>query len=125
MEEVKEVSLSESEKLQGIISMLSIGDVKCDKCGKPIRHMERYCNKTRECHHHHVIFNDVAELNSHFIEEHAPEPARGTRYCLSCSLEAGYLQMVKNKKTGEIYPAMLVLRDEDTIEKEPAVKSKK
>ena len=113
MEEVKDISPAESERLQGIISMLCVGDVKCDKCGMPIRHMERYCNNTRECHHHLTVFNNVAELNNHFIEEHDPEPARGTRYCLDCSLKAGYLRKVKNKKSGEEYYAMLVLRDEE------------
>jgi len=116
MEEVKEVSPTESEKLQGIISMLSVGDVNCDKCRNVIRHMDRYCNNTRECHHHLTIFNTIAELNSHFIEEHSPEPARGTRYCIDCSLKAGFLRKVRNKKTGEEFYAMLVLRDEELAE---------
>lgn len=119
MEEVKEVSLAESEKLQGIISMLSVGDIKCDKCGKTVHHMDRYCNNTRQCHHHKTAFNTIAELNSHFIEEHSPEPARGIRYCLQCSIDAGYLQMVKNKKSGDIYPAMLILRDEEPVLESP------
>jgi hypothetical protein len=116
MEEVKQGSSAESEKLHGIISMLSVGDVKCDKCGKAIRHLERYCNNTRECFHCLVIFNNTAELNSHFIEQHSPEQPRGTRYCLQCSKDVGYLKPVRNKKTGEEFDAMLVLRDEETIE---------
>jgi hypothetical protein len=118
MEEVKDVSPAESEKLHGIISMLSIGDIKCDKCGKSIRHMERYCCNTRECFHCLTIFNNTNELNSHYIETHSPEPARGTRYCTECSMKSGYIRMVKNKKTGEVFPAMLVLRDEELAEKE-------
>ena len=51
MEEVKQVSATESEKLQGIISLMGIGEVACDKCGRVIRHMERYCSNTRECYH--------------------------------------------------------------------------
>ncbi len=116
MEEVKQVSASESEKLQGIISLMGIGEVECDKCGKIIRHMERYCSNTRECFHHKTIFNTITELNNHFIEEHSPEQPRGTRYCTECSMKAGYLKMVRNKKTGEMFPAMFALRDEEMVE---------
>jgi hypothetical protein len=122
-EEAKQVSLAESEKLTGIISLLSVGDVKCDKCGKDIRHLDRYCNNTRECYHCQTVFNLISELNNHFIEVHSPEQPRGARYCTECSIKAGYLQMVKNKKTGEVFPAMLVLRDEELVENEkPASK---
>lgn len=123
-EEAKQVSLAESERLTGIISMLSVGDIKCDKCGKPIRHLDRYCNNTRECYHCKTVFNLISELNSHFIEVHAQEQPRGTRYCTECSMKAGYLHMVKNKKTGETFPAMLVLRDEEPVEEELPGKEK-
>jgi hypothetical protein len=116
MEEVKQVSATESEKLQGIISMMGIGDVKCDKCGKTIRHMERYCNNSRECYHESTVFNTIAELNNHFIETHSPEQPRGARYCTDCSMKAGYLRTVRNKKTGEVFPAMFALRDEEIVE---------
>ena len=114
-EEAKQVSAAESERLAGIISELSVGEVKCDKCGKAIRHLGRYCLNTRECYHCKTIFNTIAELNGHFIEKHSPDPTRGTRYCLECSRKAGFLRTVHNKKTGEIFQAMLVLRDEELI----------
>lgn len=116
MEEVKQGSPAESEKLEGIISLLGIGDLKCDKCGKIIRHMDRYCSNTRACYHCKTVFNNIAELNSHFIERHSPEQPRGSRYCTECSLKMGYLKMVKNKKTGEVFPAMFALRDEEIVE---------
>lgn len=116
MEEVKQVSATESEKLQGIVSMMGIGEVKCDKCGKAIRHMERYCNNSRECYHENTVFSTIAELNNHFVEQHSPEQPRGARYCIECSMKAGYLRMVKNKKTGEVFPAMFALRDEEVVE---------
>ena len=115
MEEVKQVSAADSEKLQGIISLMGIGEVKCDKCGKIIRHIERYCCNTHECFHDNTIFNTIAELNSHFAEQHSPEQPRGARYCTECSIKAGYLKMVKNKKTGEVFPAMFALRDEEIV----------
>ncbi|MBN1368082.1 MAG: hypothetical protein JW967_09160 [Dehalococcoidales bacterium] len=116
MEEVKQVSAAESEKLQGIISMMGVGEVKCDKCGKPIRHMERYCSNSRECYHESTVFNSIAELNTHFVEAHSPEQPRGARYCTECSIKTGYLRMVRNKKTGEVFPAMFALRDEEIVE---------
>ena len=73
-EEAKQVSAAESERLAGIISELSVGEVKCDKCGKAIRHLGRYCLNTRECYHCKTIFNTIAELNGHFIEKHSPDP---------------------------------------------------
>lgn len=124
MEEVKEVSAAESERLQGIISLLSIGDLKCDKCGKLMRHTDRYCANNRECYHCNELFNSIAELNAHFVEKHSPEQPRGTRYCKECSLEAGYLKMVKNKKTGEVFAAMFALRDEEVVEESPKVSKK-
>jgi hypothetical protein len=103
----------ESEKLQGIISMLGVGEVKCDKCGKPIRHMERYCINTHECPNDGSIFDTAEELNKHFSQKHIEQPVRGTRYCIEDSMKAGYLKTVRNKKTGEVFPAMFVLRDEE------------
>lgn len=118
-EEAKQVSAAESERLAGIISQLSVGDVKCDKCGKAIRHLDRYCINTRECYHCMTVFNTIAELNGHFIEAHNPDQPRGARYCLECSKKAGYLRMVRNKKTGEVFPAMLALRDEEFEPEKP------
>jgi hypothetical protein len=31
-------------------------------------------------------------------------------------MKAGYLKMVRNKKTGEVFPAMFALRDEEIVE---------
>lgn len=121
-EEVKQVSLGESEKLQGILSMLSVGDIQCDKCGGMIHHLDRYCVNTRECYHCQTVFNLIAELNSHFVESHNSEQVRGTRYCAECSVKAGYLHKVRNKKTGEEFNATLVLRDEEPVEDHPGKK---
>jgi hypothetical protein len=123
-EDAKPVSLVESEKLNGIISLLSVGDITCDKCGKKIRHLDRYCNNTRECYHCKTVFNLISELNNHFIEVHSQEQPRGARYCTGCATKAGYLRTVKNKKTGETLPAMLVLRDEESVEDEKPGKNK-
>ena len=125
MEEIKDYSPAEVETLQGVISMLSVSEVKCDKCGKIIRNMERYCINTRECYHCKTTFNLIAELNSHFIEAHAPEATRGTRYCTECSIKMGYIRTVKNKKTGETFSAMLVLRDEEIPPPEKSPKKSK
>ena len=76
-----------------ICSLLGIGEVRCDECGKIIRHEDRYCYRTAQ------------DKNSD----------RDKRYCVDCSLDAGYLRMIRDKKTGEVYPAMFVLKDEDTV----------
>ncbi len=125
MEEVKEVSAAESEKFQGIISLMGVGEVTCDKCGKVIRHMERYCVNTRECYHESTVFNTITELNNHFIESHSNEQPRGARYCTECSTKAGYLRMVRNKKTGEVFSAMFALRDEELVEEVKEAKEAK
>ena len=107
---------TDSEKLQGVNSLLATGEVECDKCGKMIRYLERYCCNTHECPPCGVVFNTIEELDAHFSQEHPQEPSRGTRYCVECSFKEGYLRMVRNKKTGEEYPAMFVLRDEESVE---------
>ena len=70
-----------------VCSLLAIGAVKCDVCGKTIRHGDRYCYRSD----------------------------RGTRYGVDCGLNVGYLRSVTNKKTGEVYPAMFVLKDEEIV----------
>ncbi len=117
--EEKHVSLTDTEASPGIISLLSVGDVKCDKCGKMIRHLERYCRSTHECPICGAIFDTVAELNTHFSQQHPQEPSRGTRYCVDCSLKNGYLKKVRNKKTGEVFPAMFALRGEEVEDNKP------
>ena len=106
---------AQSEKLQGIISLLSTGEVKCDKCGKVIHHRDRYCCNTHECPYDGLVFETAEELNKHFSEKHTQQPVRAARYCTEDSLKAGYLKIVQNKKTGEVFPAMLVLRDEEEV----------
>ncbi len=112
----KQVSLTDSEKVQGVISLLGVGEVKCDKCGKMIRHLDRYCCNTHECPRCGTIFDTIVELDAHFSQQHPRESSRGTRYCVDCSFKNGYLRMVRNKKTGEEFPAMFVLRDEEVVE---------
>ena len=108
----------EFEKLRGVNSLLGIGDVECGKCGRIIRHLDRYCYNTRECPICGAVFDTIAERDGHFSQRHPNEPSRGTRYCVDCSRKAGYLKMVRNKKTGKILPVMFVLRDEEIIEEE-------
>ena len=102
----KWTSLTEPERLRGINSLLAIGEVQCDKCGKTVRHLERYCCNTLECPTCEASFDTITELKGHFGQQHPLESSRGARYCADCSLKAGYLKMVRNKKTGEIFPVM-------------------
>ena len=116
--EDKEVSPTAPERLQGIVSLLGVGEVKCDKCGKMIRHLDRYCCNTHECLLCGTIFDTIVELDAHCRQQHPRESSRGTRYCVDCSFKNGYLKMVRNKKTGEVFPAMFVLRDEEEVVEE-------
>jgi len=113
--EDEQMSVSESERLQAIISLIGIDEVKCDKCSKMIRDLDRYCCNTHECPICETICNTMTELDAHFSQQHPQDTPRGTRYCVDCSLKAGYLKMVRNKKTGELLPAMFALRDEEVI----------
>ena len=109
----KEISPTEVEKLHGVSSLLGVGKVECDKCGKIIRHLDRYCCNTHECPICGAMSDTIAERDGHFSQKHPPEPSRGTRYCVDCSLKTGYLKMIRNKKTGEVFPAMFIARDEE------------
>ena len=111
----KQVSPTGLERLHGINSLLGIGEVKCDKCGKTIRHLDRYCCNTHECPVCGAIFDATAKRDGHFSKQHPHETSRGTKYCVDCSFKAGYLKMVRNKKTGKVFPAMFVSRDEEVI----------
>ena len=113
--EDNQASSANPEKLIGISSLLGIGDVGCDKCGEAIKHLDRYCCSTRECPVCGATFDTIAERDGHFSQHHPSEPSRGTRYCADCSCKAGYLKMVRNKKTGKVLPVMFVLRDEEVI----------
>jgi len=112
-------SIGDSEKLQGINSLLAAGDIECDKCGATIRYLERYCCNSHECPTCGAEFGSAVEIEGHFSQQHSHEPPRGTRYCVDCSLRSGYLKIVRNKKLREIFPAMLTLRDEEEIESKP------
>ena len=109
-------ALAETKKLQGISSLLSVGETKCDKCGKTIKYRDRYCCNSNECPICGVVFDTVSELNIHFSQQHPQERLRGTRYCTECSFKTGYLKMIRNKKTNEIYPAIFVMRDEELVD---------
>jgi len=111
----KQVLPAELERLRGINSLLGVGEVECDKCGKTIRHLDRYCCSTHECPICGAAFETIAERDGHFSQQHPKKTSRGTRYCVDCSFMAGYLNMVQNKKTGEVFPAMFVSRDEEVI----------
>lgn len=107
---------SGSDIPQGVNSLLAAGDIACDKCGAQIKHLERYCCNTHECAVCGATFEGVTQLEGHFSQQHPGVPTKGTRYCVNCSLKAGYLKTVKNKKTDAVFPAMLVLRDELTLD---------
>ena len=114
----KQVPPTELEILRGVNSLLGVDEVECDKCGKIIRHLDRYCCNTHECPICGAMFDAITERDSHFSRKHPQEISRGTRYCVDCSLKVGYLKMVRNKKTGEVFPAMFVSRDENVIEED-------
>jgi len=103
------------EVIHGVNSLLGIGEVKCDKCDKMIRHLDKYCCNTHECPICGATFETIAARDSHFSQEHPGMPPRGTRYCADCSFKAGYLVKVRNKKTGEVFTVMFVSRDEEII----------
>ena len=42
----EQVPLADFERLRGVISLRGVGQVKCDKCGKTIRDLDRYCCNT-------------------------------------------------------------------------------
>ncbi|MBI4186104.1 MAG: hypothetical protein HY530_01185 [Chloroflexi bacterium] len=111
-----QVSPAESERLQSIISLLGIGEVVCDKCGRTIKHQDRYCYSIHECPTCSTVFDSLTELHSHFSQQHPRDVSRGARYCVECSLKAGFLKMVRSKKTAEVFPATCVLRDEEETE---------
>ena len=113
----KQISQADSEKLKGVVSLISVGEVTCDKCGKMIMYGDRYCCNAHECPVCKVIFGTMTELDYHFSQQHAQEPSTGTRYCVDCSLKADYLKKIKNKKTDEAFPIMFAQRDEETIAK--------
>ena len=110
----KQVSPADLENIRGVSSLLGVGEVECDKCGKIIKHLDRYCLNAHECPICEALLDNTADRGSHF-GEHPSETPRGTRYCVDCSLKAGYLRMVRNKKTGVVFPSMFVSRDEEAV----------
>jgi hypothetical protein len=81
-----------SEKMRGVNLLLGVGDVKCDKCGKIIRHLERYCYDTLQCPICGVKVVSLSERDIHFSQKHPAEPSRGTRYCHDCCVKAGLIE---------------------------------
>jgi DNA-directed RNA polymerase subunit beta len=83
-----------AEAANNISSLLSIGDITCNTCGKTIKHGDRYC----------------------YVDGKLGEGEAGKkRYCVECSLEAGYMRLVKDKKTGAEFPAMFLLKGEEEL----------
>ena len=121
--EEKQILRAELEIMRGINSLLGIGEVECDKCKKIIRHLDTYCCNTHECPICGATFDTIAERDGHFSQKHRGVASRGTRYCAECSFKAGYLKKVKNKKTGEVFMAMFVSRDEEIIIEESSSSS--
>jgi len=54
----------------------AIGDIRCDGCGRIIKHPERY------------LITD---------EENDPEQGKTLRYCADCALEKGYAHYRREK----------------------------
>ena len=84
-----------AERENNISSLMAIGDIVCNGCGKTVKHGDRYC----------------------YIDGKAGAGSAGKkRYCVDCSLEAGYMRMVRDKKTGTEFPALFVLKGEEEVE---------
>jgi len=100
-----EEAIAEAVKATAHINaLLAVGDgLHCDKCGQRIKHGDKYCYNTKE--QISEATNGVGRMKK----------IRGTRYCVNCSLKAGYLNVVKNTVTGETYPAKFVLPGETII----------
>lgn len=92
--------LEVSERLRGVYSLIAAGEEVCDNCGKVIKHAEKYCYDTS------VVIDDPGSRM---------QPQRGKRYCVNCSLERGWLRMVKDTKTGKIQPVMFRLEGEVSV----------
>lgn len=99
-------ALAMSEKMRGVNSLVSIIDCACDNCGGIIKEGTKYCYNSNE-----AVQCDESEVF------YSAYPTRGKRYCVSCSLKAGYLKMVRNSRTDEEYPVMLMTKDEVIIRK--------
>lgn len=80
------------ERPRSVNSLLGVGEVECDKCRGPIRHLDRYCYNTLECPVCGTSFETIADRSSHFSQQHPEEAPRGTRYCLDCCIKAGYIK---------------------------------
>lgn len=73
----EQANFEEMEKRRGINSLIVIGELACDNCGKAMFHGEKYCYNTKE------LIEDIC----------GSEPyQRGKRYCEKCSIDAGYLR---------------------------------
>ena len=88
----EQISRTGAERPRCVNSLLGAAEVPCDKCGKTIRHLDRYCCNTLECAICSATVDTTAERDSHFSQKHPHEPSRGARYCLECSIKAGYLK---------------------------------
>ncbi len=80
------------DRPRGVNSLLSVGEVDCDKCRGLIRHMERYCYSTLECPLCGASFETLADRESHFSLQHPQDATRGTRYCSPCCAKSGYIK---------------------------------
>ncbi len=88
----EQVSQTSADRPRCVNSLLGAGEASCDKCGKIIRHMDRYCCNTLECAICGTAGNTITERDSHFSQQHPRQPSRGARYCFECSAKAGYLK---------------------------------
>ena len=88
------------EQVGGVSSLLSAGEINCDKCGKIIRHLGRYYYSARECPVCGVRANKIAERETHFSQAHSNEPSRGARYCGECAQKAELLKKESERVPG-------------------------
>ena len=98
----EKTQLEESERLCYVSGIIAITDIKCDVCGKIIEPGNKYCYDTYE-----LIDNP---------NDTSFPTKRGKRLCKKCSLRAGFLRMVRNRKTGEVNAVMLIGREEEPID---------
>ena len=94
-----------AERIRGIYIVISIGNVKCDECGKRIPQGETYC-----INHKEMIPDELSEAL--FRVE-----GRGRRFCKSCSIKHDYLKLIRDKRTGVKYFARGLIEMEEFIDK--------
>lgn len=97
----EQAALTEADRTMGINALVVIQPMLCDNCGRIMEHAKQYCCNTNE------IINDPGNSMA---------PIRSKRYCVRCSLRAGYMRIVRNTETGKMYPVLFRLEAEEFID---------